>query len=196
MPSPKITWTPLHIYVDREPTFRELAEEQWGVARHRYFDDDTWRDRLQYAASAWRLRSAAKWAALEPVTFIRYFGRHVLLRVVPITTLGLFILYLFAAWGQAPDGAGSSAPEIVNLLIFGGLLGTGWGLARWRSVNPTLAWAKRFRANLLVRQRQLLSDEGWEGWRLIRRDRGYVYVRVDDLKEPSNQRMDQSGLGA
>ena len=59
MPSPEITWTPLHTYIDREPSFRELAEEQWGIARHRYFADDSWRDRLEYATSAWRLQRAA-----------------------------------------------------------------------------------------------------------------------------------------
>ena len=171
-----ISWTPIHVYLDRQPTFDELASQAWHLARNKYFADDTWRDRLVFMRESIRLRSAARWAGLQPLTLGRYYLRHVLLRIVPLVALGFLFLYARDAIRRDLLGNGAPVADFLILISASLILGSAWGLWRWPAARQTLTWADSYRAEFLSRQEQLLSPVGWRGWRLVRRDGGYVFV--------------------
>ena len=175
-----IRWTPIHVYLDRVPTFGELASQAWHLAIKQHFKSDTPWDRLVYGRDCFRLRRAARLARYRPLTFTRYFVRSVVLRTVPLIALLFLLLSARDAFRRGLLGTGASPADFLVLLAVSAGLGTVWGLLRWPSARATLAWADAYREGFMDRQRQLLSPTGWRGWRLVRVEDGYLYVQIGD----------------
>jgi hypothetical protein len=54
-----------------------------------------------------------------------------------------------------------------------------WGVTWWPQPRQDVVFAESYRRGRMERQRQLLSPEGWEGWRLEQQHDGrYLWVRV------------------
>jgi hypothetical protein len=170
-----ITWTDFHVYLGEPPSFRELAVESWASARRNHFKDTTLRDRLGFALAAIRLHHAARWQVLGVRTFGQYLTRYVLPRLAPgYGTVGLG-WYLWSTW----DAEGLSWPGILIVLSVALIGALAWGIIYWPQPRTDVAFAEEFRHRRMERQRQLLSSEGWQGWRLEQQlDGRYLFVPV------------------
>ena len=185
MDDPPANWLPLHVYLNREPSLRELAAGAWRAARRQHFVDDTWRDRATRAVNAIRLRYASRWESLRPLTPWRYTYLHVVLRVIPIACVGFFLLFLVS---NALGNPTIDPPLGIlrNLMFLGALVGSIWGIVCWPLARGALAWAELYRQVIMHRQNLLLSPEGLVGWRLVQRDGAYVLAKIETEEEPSN----------
>jgi hypothetical protein len=162
----------LYVFGHQQPTFGVLAREAFELARRKHYVDDTLVDRWRYLRSALRLRRAAYWTRLAPVTAGRFISHHLLLRITPKVAAGLLAWYLLSpSIPQEPVRVllGVTALSIVSALL--------WGVVGYRRPRADLAWAERYRLKRQQREQQLLSPEGWKGWRLHRDTDGQWLLR-------------------
>jgi hypothetical protein len=167
------------------PSYRELAAESWELAFGRGFPEDTLRDRLEYALRAHRLSCAARWQQLGDVQFNRYYQHYILPRLAPGLAAGLLTVYLL----EMPDRSGPQVSVIAQLLLLAVAAASVWALLHWPRPQRDLAFAAQYRASRVERERQLLSPDGWNGWRAERRpDGSYVMVPVQLVRNPECDR--------
>jgi hypothetical protein len=173
--------TPIRIFGTTTPSYDELAAESWDLAFGRTFPEDTLRDRLEYALRARRLSNAAQWEQLGEVHFKGYYRHYILARLAPTLAAVFLALYLW----EMPDRAGPRLWVIVQLLALALAAGSLWAVLHWPQPLRDLAFAARYRASRVERERQLLSPHGWNGWRAERRaDGSYVMVSVERAAPP------------
>jgi len=96
--------------------------------------------------------------------------------LAPALAASLLALYLW-------DTASHTGPElwaIIQLMLLAVATASLWALLHWPQPLRDLVFAARYRAARLDRERQLLSPDGWNGWRAERRADGtYIMVPVD-----------------
>lgn len=170
-----IATTPIRIFGNTVPSYEDLAAESWELAFGRGFPEDTLRDRLEYAFRAHRLACAARWQRLGGLHFNGYYRGYVLARLAPALAATLLALYLW----EMPDVAGPRPWVIAQLLLLAIATASVWGVLHWPQPRRDLAYASQYRASRVERERQLLSPDGWNGWRAERRpDGSYVMVQL------------------
>ena len=167
--------TPIRIFGTCTPSYDELASESWELAFGKGFPEDTLRDRLEYAFRAHRLSRAAHWQRLGGLDFGGYYRQYILPRLAPALAAALVGVYLW----ERPDPAGPQAWTLVQLLVLAFVAATLWAILHWPQPQRDLAFAAHYRASRVERERQLLSADGWNGWRAERRpDGSYVMVQI------------------
>jgi hypothetical protein len=160
------------------PSYAELAAESWELALSTRFAPNPLSERIEYALRARRLAKAAQWERLQDVNFFNYYRFYILPRMVPAVGAALLALYLW----DPPHRNGPELWDIVRLLLLAVAGASFWALLHWPRPLRDLVFAARYRAARLDRERQLLSPDGWNGWRAERlRDGRYVMVPVKQL---------------
>ena len=160
------------------PSYAELAAESWELAFSTKFAPNPLSERIEYALRARRLSKAAQWERLQDVNFLNYYRFFVLPRLAPALAVALLALYLW----DPPHRSGPELWDIVRLLLLAIATASLWALLHWPQPLRDLVFAARYRAARLDRERQLLSPDGWNGWRAERLGDGrYVMVPVDGL---------------
>lgn len=175
------TSTRIRIFGASTPSYDELAAESWELALRKRFPEDTLRDRVEYAVRACRLSSAAQWQQLGELHFAGYYRRFILTRLAPSLAVILLALYLW----ETAHTAGPQAWVLVELLAVSLASASLWAVLHWPQPRRDLAFAAQYRAARLERERQLLSPQGWNGWRAeVRSDGSYVMVPVEPTPSP------------
>jgi hypothetical protein len=170
--------TAIRVFGPDVPSYAELAAESWELAFRTGSRQNSLSDRIEYALRAHRLSSAAQWERLKEINFFNYYRGYVLPRLVPALASALLGLYLW----DLPDRAGPEFWIIIRLMLLAVAAASLWALLYWPKPLRDLVFAAQYRKARLDRERQLLSPEGWNGWRAERRgDGSYVMVPVEGL---------------
>lgn len=168
--------TPIRVFGPAIPSYAELAAESWGLALSPHLPQGTLGDRLEHAIRGHRLSNAARWERMGEVHFFNYFCHYAVPRLAPALAASLLAVYLW----DMPDRAGPELWAIVQLLLLAVAAASLWALIYWPQPRRDMVFAARYRAARLERQRQLLSPDGWNGWRAERcGDGSYVMVPVE-----------------
>jgi hypothetical protein len=162
----------LYVFSDQQPAFGLLAREAFELARHKHYADDTLLDRWQFLRSALRLRRAAYWTRLAPMTAGRFIKHHLLLRVTPKLAAALLLWYILSP-GPAQEPLG----VLLTVAALSSVLALLWGITAYARALADLTWAKNYRQTRYEREQQLLSPDGWKGWRLERDTDGHYVLR-------------------
>ena len=168
--------TAIRVFGPAVPSYAELAAEAWALVFQADFRQTGLADRIEYAVRARRLSLAAQWERLQDINFFNYYRYYILPRLAPALAASLLALYLW-------DTASHTGPElwaIIQLMLLAVATASLWALLHWPQPLRDLVFAARYRAARLDRERQLLSPDGWNGWRAERRADGtYIMVPVD-----------------
>jgi hypothetical protein len=174
--------TSFRVFGPSMPSYAELAAESWWLALRLRVGDDTLGDRLAYIVRAHRLSNAAQWERLGEVHFLTYYRHYVLPRLAPALGASLLAIYLL----DPSRPAGPQIWVIVQLLLVAVAMASLWALLYWPQPRRDMVFAARYRATRVERDRQLLSPDGWNGWRAERRGDGrYVIVPVEPRRAPA-----------
>jgi len=163
-----------------QPTFTDLSNEAFGLARTGMFENPTKARRLQYYVIAWRLRRvhkwhhAAEWSALTALWRLG-FCRYGMMLFWPLAVVLLLKRVL------APHGSVADLPLTLAVLAFiatalGGMVVSAW----WPMLKHDVRWAEQYRRERLDWERDMMSPSGYQGWHAVRDSKGgWVLERID-----------------
>jgi hypothetical protein len=167
------------IYLERPPTLDELARDMRELATQGGWPGDSDSTRKSYAKYTRRLARAARSERL---------GHRGTLAIALYGALG-GALALAACYVLIPAARGDTQGDLsgfVVLALVGGAVGAATGLLYRDWLRPDFEWATAYRESLMASQQRLLSEEGDEGWRLVKqRDGTWHYQRIGSDQSPT-----------
>jgi hypothetical protein len=165
----RVRTVPWLILDGQKPTFRDLADEAFAMARRQAFSDDTLQDRLEYWRRSRRLRRAARWAGAREWTHSQFIWRVGVRRyALVIFAVPAALLALYALSNQSTLILGFlwvlSILAVISLIV-----GIVMASSTWARIDPDVRWAENYRLERMEIDARLRSAEGYQGWR-ARRD--------------------------
>jgi hypothetical protein len=176
-----VSESPLRVFTEiSQPTFADLSNEAFGLARTGMFESPTkWR-RLQYYVTGWRLRRVHKWhhaAEWSTLTALWRLGfrRYGILLFWPLALI-LLLERGFEPFGSVADLLLTLAVLALMATALGGMVMSAW----WPMLKHDVRWAEQYRRNRLEWERDMMSPSGYQGWHAVRDSTGgWALERLD-----------------